>query len=267
MAGTVANPRIWLLGDVYVGAVGTTAPTNTTTALNAGFHPLGLLSEDGLTEMREEDSTDHYAWGSILVRTTRSKHKRTFKVSVLEDNRIVFDLVNPGSTNVLASGVQGRTVKVPGSNPKAFVFQMTDGDYISRISIPRAEVTEVGDVVRNEADMVTRELTITVYPTSAGVLYTEYTTDPAAVSPAVSSIALTPATVTLAAAATQQCTVVATLADASTLDVTDLCVYTTSNAAHATVDAAGLITAVATGGPTITATYEGQTDTCVVTVS
>lgn len=180
MAGTVANPRIWLLGDVYAGAVGTTAPTDTSTSLNAAFKALGLLSEDGVTESRDEDVTDHFAWGGILYRTTRAKHKRTFKVMCLEDNQYVFDLVNPGSTDSTATGTTTRTVKVPTSNPMAFVIELTDGAYIARKSIPRGEVIEVGDVVYGEADAAMRELTIAVYPTSAGVLYTEITTDPAA---------------------------------------------------------------------------------------
>lgn len=180
MAGTTTNPRIWLSADVYAGVIGTTAPTDTSTSLNAAFKALGLLSEDGLTESRDEDVSDHYAWGGILVRTVRSKHKRTFKVVCLEDNQYVFPLVNPGSTQSTSTGTTTRSVKVPTSNPMAFVFELTDGSYVTRISIPRGEVIEVGDVVRSESEMTMRELTIAVYPTAAGVLYAEITTDPAA---------------------------------------------------------------------------------------
>lgn len=180
MAGDTENPRIYRLGDVYAGDLDTPAPTDVETALNAGFEPLGLLSEDGLTESREEEVTDHYAWGGILVRTTRSKHKRSFRVTALEDNPIVFDLVNPGSTAETAGGVTTREVSVPVSSPKAFVFEVTDGDYVARIHVARGEVIEVGDVVRGEADMVMRELTINVYPDEEGLLYTEITSDPAA---------------------------------------------------------------------------------------
>lgn len=177
MAGDTDNPRIWLLGDVFVAPVGTTAPTTVSAALDDAFDALGLLSEDGLTESRDEDSTDHYAWGSILIRTVRSKHKRTFKVTALEDNPVVFDLVNPGSTATTASGVTTRTVKVPTSNPKAFVIQTKDGAVTRRRAIAKGEVTEVGDIVSAEGDIEGKELTITVYPSSAGVLYTDITDD------------------------------------------------------------------------------------------
>lgn len=89
------------------------------------------------------------------------------------------------------------------------------------------------------------------------------------------SISVTPATDTLAAAETQQLAVEATWlavpagTPTVTADVTGdgRCVYTTSDATKATVSSSGLITAVATGSATITATFHGRTDTCVVTVS
>lgn len=82
------------------------------------------------------------------------------------------------------------------------------------------------------------------------------------------SLAVTPATKTLAAAATQQLAATATLSDGTTTaDVTDATSWVSSDATKATVDAAGLVTAVATGSATITGTFKGQSDTCVVTVS
>lgn len=81
----------------------------------------------------------------------------------------------------------------------------------------------------------------------------------------VTGISTLPATVTLAAAATQQLTTTFTPADAANRTLT----YATSDATKATVSATGLITAVATGTATITVTSVdgGFTDTCVVTIS
>jgi hypothetical protein len=84
----------------------------------------------------------------------------------------------------------------------------------------------------------------------------------------VDELVVTPATTTKAAAATQQLVATATLSDGETeVVVTALTTWTTSDATKATVNAAGLVTAVATGSATITGTYKGKTDTCVVTVS
>ncbi len=81
----------------------------------------------------------------------------------------------------------------------------------------------------------------------------------------VSAISITPATKTLVAEATQQLAVATTPANKGVSVV-----YTTSDATKATVDAYGLVTAVASGSATITGTavHDGAlTDTCVVTVS
>lgn len=180
MAGDTANPRLWLLGDVYYAPVGTVAPTNTTTAFSASWDYLGLLSEDGLTETRSQESNDYYAWGGILIRTVRTKFKRSFKVAALEDNSNVFYLLNPGSTVAIAGAVTTRTVKTPTANPMAFAFEVKDGTITKRIIIPRGEIVEIGDVVYSENDINQREITIDVYPSAAGVLYTELTDDPAA---------------------------------------------------------------------------------------
>jgi hypothetical protein len=82
---------------------------------------------------------------------------------------------------------------------------------------------------------------------------------------AVDGVSVAPATVTLAVPATQQLT--ATLDPVSPTN--PAVTWTSSDATKATVSASGLVTAVAAGSATITATTTdgGFTDTCVVTVT
>lgn len=180
MAGSTENPRIWEGADVYTAPLEATLPTDIDTDWDTEWEALGLLGEDGSTESRDDDSTDHYAWGGILVRTTRSRHKRTITVTALEDNPVVFALVNPGSTVATAGGVTTRTVKVPTTDIRAFGFELVDGDITKRKVIPRGEITDVGDVTESESEMTMYELTITIYPDADGVLYYELTDDPQA---------------------------------------------------------------------------------------
>lgn len=81
----------------------------------------------------------------------------------------------------------------------------------------------------------------------------------------LTAIAVTPATASIAVAATQQLTVTPTPADASNVAVT----YATSDATKATVSASGLVTGVAAGSATITITSDdgGYTDTVAITVT
>jgi hypothetical protein len=180
MAGSISNPRVWLNADVYVAPVGTTAPTDTTAAFSATWKALGLLSEDGLTEGNANTTNTFFAWGGILIRNVKSKHVRTFKVMALEDNATLFTLINPGSSETLSAGVMTRTVKVPAVNPQAFALEFKDGSITKRILIPRGEITDVGDTKYSDTAIASHELTITVYPTAAGVLFSELTDDPAA---------------------------------------------------------------------------------------
>ena len=177
--GTTANPRIWVDSTVYAGAVGTTAPADVTTSLNAAFKNLGFVTEDGFEEQREQDSKDHHASGGFLIRTTRSKHKRSFKVTTLESNEFAFPLINPGSTQSTTTGLTTRDVYVPESYERAFVLEQTDGAYKRRIHIARGEVVDVAPVKAGDEDMVMFELTINIYPSAAGLFYRELTTDPA----------------------------------------------------------------------------------------
>lgn len=179
MSGNVNNPRLWEGADLWTAPVGTALPATLTDDMSTvpNWKPVGLLSEDGASEARDEDSTDFYAWGGKLIRTKRSKHKRSIKVTCLEDNLTVFGLVNPGSTATTASGVNTRTVKIPKSDKRSFVLGLMDGDISRRRHIPTGEITEVGEVSLSESDLQAFELTITIYPDVNDVLYVDYDND------------------------------------------------------------------------------------------
>lgn len=79
------------------------------------------------------------------------------------------------------------------------------------------------------------------------------------------SISMTPATATIDVSdgSTQQLTVV----NADSVDVTDETTFTSSDPTKATVSQSGLVSPVAAGSSTITATYAGKTDTTAITVT
>lgn len=185
MSGSVDNPRLWEGADLWTGPIGTALPTALTDAMTTipAWKAVGLLSEDGASESRDEDTSDFYAWGGKLIRTKRSKHKRSIKVTALEDNLVVFGLVNPGSTVSTTTGVNTRTVKIPKSEKLSFVLEMVDGDISRRRHIPTGEVTEVAEVSLSESDLQAFELTITIYPDSNDVLYVDIDNDPQGVAP------------------------------------------------------------------------------------
>ncbi len=108
--------------------------------------------------------------------------------------------------------------------------------------------------------------TATITATSEGQSGTAVVTVTTPAPAPVASVTVSPATVSLQVAGTQQLT--ATLRDASGNVLTGRVVtWATSAAAVATVNGNGLVTAVVAGSATITATSEGKSGTAAVTVT
>lgn len=182
MAGTAENTSLWLGADVYIAPEATAGPTDTTAAWGAGWEAVGLLDgEDGITEAREGDTGEHYAWGGLLYRRTSSKHKRTFKFVALEDNDTVFELVNPGSTRTTTLGVREAAVKVPVAGTRfAIGFELRDGDRVKRRFALHAEVQEIAEIKESETDPTVYEITVVVFPEADATLYHIVEDDPTA---------------------------------------------------------------------------------------
>jgi hypothetical protein len=175
MAGNTANAALWQGADVFVNdTVGTAGPAAIATPWPATWKAAGLLDGDeGFSMERDEDSNDYYAWGGILVKRTKSKHKRTIKFVALEDNDVTFALINPGSTRTTATGLTSSVIKVPRGREFAIGFEMRDGNKIKRRWVKRAEVDDVGEVKEAESELTVFEITVVIYPESDGTLYNE----------------------------------------------------------------------------------------------
>ncbi len=84
---------------------------------------------------------------------------------------------------------------------------------------------------------------------------------------ALSSIAVTPSTPTIAQGVTQQFTATGTYTDGSIQDVTTSVTWSSSDKSIATISSGGLVTGVASGPATIQATYQSETGSTTLTVS
>lgn len=175
MSGEIANASFWADADVYIGDIDTaTDPADVDTDFGAGWELVGLLDGDaGFTFAREEEKNDHYAWGGIIVRTSRKNFKQTVTFSALEDNDVTRDLIWPGSS--------AGTLVVPRPTPVKIAFEMREGDKVRRlISANYAEVDVNGDINENESDLTKYELIATIFPDATetpAVLFNEQKTE------------------------------------------------------------------------------------------
>lgn len=171
----MANPEnasLWAEADVYINPdLDAARPADADTEFDATWGLVGLLNgEDGFAESREEEKNDHYAWGGILVRTSRRNFKLTKKFSALEDNPVTRSLIWPGSP-------AGKIV-VPRPVPVLVAFETREAGKIRRLITTRyAEIDVDGDITENESDLTKYELLATIFPTAAGELFDEQKSD------------------------------------------------------------------------------------------
>jgi len=174
MPGDPTKAALWQNADVYIAPIGTAAPSDVSSSWAAAWDAVGLLDgAEGFVESRDEDTSEHFAWGGVLVKKTKSKHQRTIQFVALEDNETVFKLVNPGSERTESAGLTTSVIKVPRYSDFAIGFETRDGDKVLRRVVARAQVEEVGDVKMGEEDLTVYEVTVILFPAGDGTLYTD----------------------------------------------------------------------------------------------
>ncbi|MFG3715803.1 hypothetical protein [Micromonospora sp. NPDC047730] len=182
--GDPTKVNLWSGADVYIAEPGTAEPTDLTTPWAVDWDPAGILDgEEGFTWEREEDSSEYYGWGGILVKKTRSKHKRTVTFVAMEDNPVVFALVNPGSTQTVAGGITTSKVKVPKYVDIAVGFELREGTKVRRRTVKRATAEVAGEIKESETAPTVYTILVTLFPEADSTLYTELSGDTADLTP------------------------------------------------------------------------------------
>lgn len=262
MSGNPENASIWGDADVYItDLLEADIPDSIDVDFNGDWDLAGLLDGDaGFEESRSQDSSDFFAWGGLLVRTSRRNFKLQRKFVLLEENAVSLGLVWPGS----APGER----RIPKRRKFKAGFETTDGEKKKRVITRNyAEVAEVGTIKDSETDLTKLEITIDIYPDADGVLF-DVQPDDASVT--LESIAIAPLTLDLSIAGAQikKITVTATYSDGSTVDVSASAQYSSSVPSGATVDK-GYVKGLTAGTRNITAAFRGveAPAPCVVTVA
>lgn len=256
---STGKPKI--TGAVYRAPLGTTLPTDATTALAGAFVEMGYISDDGVVNSNNPSTQKINAWGGQVVLIVTTEKPDTFQLTFLEAmNSNVLETVY-GVNNVTVDGVNGTiAVKANTAALEDYVYvieQVLKGGAKKRIVIPTGELSALGDIVYKDDSAIGYQVTLDALPNSSGDTHYEYIALPAGTAMALS---LDKSTVSVAHGSTT--TLVATTTPAG-MRVT----WGTSDATKATVDDSGVVTGVAAGSATITATFAGLTKSCAVTVT
>lgn len=154
-------------GGVLTADLGTALPTSASASTSA-FTATGYIGEDGVTMTVERETEDLFAWGGSKVRVIQTSHSVQLQVPFLEVNPETLALTF-GADNVNTVG-NTSTIKVNGAVLPHFalVLDMLDGDKKARLTAADAQVVAQEDIVFVHTAAATLELTIELFPDSAG---------------------------------------------------------------------------------------------------
>jgi hypothetical protein len=148
----------------------------TMTALTTPWVDLGAISTAGITENLAESRTEFKRWGNITTfKSVITDEKHTFDVSFLESNANVLAAFYKVPGGITPSGTApASTLAVTDDTTgaldvRSWVFDMLEGTNHIRFYVPRGEITARKNPVYKTDTLIEYGVTITAYPTSAGV--------------------------------------------------------------------------------------------------
>lgn len=179
MALDSSNVRVGVTGGIYVAPVGSTLPTDATSALDAAFTELGFADESGVQEQQNEQINNIRAWQlGEVVRKIQQEHDITWQFTMIETKLKVLETYYGNVTGTEDSW----EVRLRGGFPDrlAWVIDVVDGDNDLRIVVPEGQVTTRGTVTYANAAAVGYAMTVTGYASTAldgdkGVVYGDAT--------------------------------------------------------------------------------------------
>jgi hypothetical protein len=177
MADPNDGVRVGYAGKAYIGAVGATAPTDLTTPWGTDWTDLGKVTEEGLTEATDQSRAEFKAWGyDAPVRTQLTSKTTTFQLAFMQTSNAqvisLFHSVALEDMTTTGTGDEAFTSFTVGQNTqpdvRALGLDIVDGDFHTRIIIPRCEVTERGNKVYRGNETVNYPMTFTALTASDG---------------------------------------------------------------------------------------------------
>jgi hypothetical protein len=171
---SAGKPKV--AGAIFMAPIGTTLPTDSTTALNSAFVELGYASEDGVTNSESRESETIKAWGGDTVLKPFTGKEDTFSFTLIEALNVNALKLVYGDSNVTGDLTNGITIKSASEDLEShsFVIEMVLNGAVKRIVIPSAKVTEVGEITYADGEAIGYDTTLTAVPDATGATHYEY---------------------------------------------------------------------------------------------
>ena len=164
-------------GAIYRAPLGTTLPTDASTALASAFTCIGYISDDGLVEGNSVESEVIKAWGGDPVLTIMTSFENTFKFSMLgimdpDALKVIY-----GDTNVtgtLSTGITAKTTLTDRGNYVFVIEEVLNGNVPMRTVIPSAKVSDMDDITHKDDEAIKLGITLSAAADSNGVTNYKY---------------------------------------------------------------------------------------------
>jgi len=180
------NAAAWkpdVAGGVYVAPLGTTLPTDASTALDSAITDgaLGYVSDAGLVPTRDTSVEKPKAWGGDVIAQLLTDESRSFNFTLLElFSQAVQEFIH-GAANVAyvaaGSGTNSTfAIQDRGGKPEqcVMVFEMRSGDRRRRIVVPLADPVVDSEEPAVDGELSAYGVTVEALKDSNGVRVYEY---------------------------------------------------------------------------------------------
>lgn len=172
---TAGKPKVG--GHIYRAPLGTTLPTDTTTALANAFIDMGYVSDDGVTNTNTPETDVIHAWGGTPVLIIQTSKDDKFKIKFISAENLEVQKMVYGSANVTGALATGVTVKANAKELEeySYVIEMVmRGNVAHRVVIPSARPSDIGDIVYKDNEVVGYDVTLDCTADSAGNTHYSY---------------------------------------------------------------------------------------------
>lgn len=183
MAGSTTNDSTMVsLGKFKVGGYaywapsGTALPTDSSTPLAAAFNLLGYLSEDGLTNTTDTDTTEIKDANGTTVMKVITSYAESYRFALLEVLRVEAAKMRYNSDAVTGTD-KSMTIKhqMPSDEDFVLVFEIAmSGDVKDRLVIGNGTRAEFGDRQVHAGDAQVYDVTASANDMGNGVTAIEY---------------------------------------------------------------------------------------------
>ena len=152
-------------GCLYYAPAGTALPTDATTALPTTYTCVGYLSEDGVTNATDTDTTDINEMGGIKVLSEISGYGETWQFNMIETNEASLKL-RFGTANVTGTADKLTVYHaIPSGESLVLVFEIAmTGNRVKRIVVADGTITEFDDTTYSAGDAIGYGVTMSANP-------------------------------------------------------------------------------------------------------